>query len=135
LAGTVLDRQQPACILTASNTFSLPRGWSGELSGTFQSGEIWGFERARARGQLLLGLQRSFWAKQATLRLNVADVLYTAPIRSTSVYDGFTESFRLRQDTRVATVAFTYRFGSSQVTAARKRAAGAEDELRRASGL
>jgi hypothetical protein len=135
LAGTVLDRQQPACILTASNTFSLPRGWSGELSGTFQSGEIWGFERARARGQLLLGLQRSFWAKQATLRLNVADVLYTAPIRSTSVYDGFTEGFRLRQDTRVATVAFTYRFGSSQVTAARKRAAGAEDELRRASGL
>ncbi|MFD2717850.1 outer membrane beta-barrel protein [Hymenobacter monticola] len=135
LAGTALDRQQPACILTASNTFSLPRSWSGELSGTFQSGEIWGFERARARGQLLLGVQRSFWAKQATLRLNVADVLYTAPIRSTSVYDGFTESFRLRQDTRVATVAFTYRFGSSKVAAARKRAAGADDELRRAGGL
>ncbi|MBF9140351.1 outer membrane beta-barrel protein [Hymenobacter properus] len=134
LAGTALDRQQPACILTANNTFNLPRGWSGELNGTFQSGEIWGFERAQPRGQLLLGLQRSFWAKQATLRLNVADVLYTAPIRSTSVYDSFTESFRLRQDTRVATAAFTYRFGSSKVAAARKRAAGADDELRRAGG-
>ena len=81
-----------------------------------------------------MGVQRSFWTKQATLRLNLADVFYTAPIRSTSAYDQFTESFLLRQDTRVATAAFTYRFGSSKVTAARKRAAGAEEELRRAGG-
>ncbi|MDO7851888.1 outer membrane beta-barrel family protein [Hymenobacter sp. CA1UV-4] len=134
LAGTALDRSQPACLLTASNTFSLPHGWSGELNGTFQSGEIWGFERGQPRGQLLVGLQRSFWAKQGTLRLSVADALYTATIRSSSTYDSFTESFRLRQDTRVATAAFTYRFGNSKVAAARKRAAGAEDELRRANG-
>ncbi|UOQ96076.1 TonB-dependent receptor family protein [Hymenobacter sp. 5317J-9] len=134
LAGTLLDRQQPACQLTANNTFSLPHGWSGELNGSFQSGEIWGFERARPRGQLLLGLQRSFWAKQGTLRLNVSDVLYTSVLRSTSVYTSFSESFVTRQDTRVATAAFTYRFGNGKVAAARKRAAGAEDELRRAAG-
>ncbi|MBF9220271.1 outer membrane beta-barrel protein [Hymenobacter ruricola] len=133
LAGTVLDRQQPACQLSANNTFSLPHGWTAELNGTFQSGEIWGFEQGRPREQVLVGFQRSFWAKQATLRLNVADVFYTAPGRFTSVYTGFSESFLQRQDTRVATAAFTYRFGSSKVAAARKRMAGAEDELRRAA--
>ena len=34
----------------------------------------------------------------------------------------------------MATVAFTYRFGNSKVAAARKRTAGAEEELRRAAG-
>ena len=134
LAGTALDRQQPACLLTASSTFGLPLGWTAEVNGTFQSGEIWGFEHSRARGQLLAGVQKSLWAKKAALRLNVADVLYTAPIRSTSTYDNFTESYLLRQDTRVVTAAFTYRFGNGKVTAARKRTAGADEELRRAAG-
>lgn len=134
LAGTRLDRQQPACLLTANNTFTLPLGWTAELNGTFQSGEISGFETVRPRGQVAAGLQKNVWSKQGTLRLSVADIFYTTPIRSTSVYDNFSETFRARQDTRVVTAAFTYRFGNSKVAAARKRAAGADDELRRAGG-
>ena len=95
---------------------------------------MYGFEVIRDRGQLSVGVQKSLWNKQGTLRMNVADVLYTTPIRTTSTYDNFTESFISRQDTRVVTAALTCRFGSSKVAAARKRAAGAEEELRRAGG-
>ena len=134
LAGTELNRRQPACLLSANNSFGLPRGWSAELSGTYQSPEISGFEAIRDYGQVAAGLQKSLWGKQGTLRLNVADIFYTQPVEDTSTYTNYVETFWRRQDTRVATVAFTYRFGNAKVAAARKRATGAEEELHRAAG-
>jgi hypothetical protein len=134
LSGTSLDRGQPAFNLTANNTFTLPGGWLAELNGQYQSNETYGFEVVQQRGQVAVGLQKSLLDKQATLRLSAADIFYTTPVYSTATYDGFAESFRSAQDTRVVTLAFTYRFGSAQVAAARRRAAGAEEELRRAGG-
>lgn len=132
LAGTALDRGQAACTLTANSSFTLPNGWAADVNGLYESREVDGFQLVRARGQVAAGIQKSLWGKQGTLRLNVADAFYTTPFRATSFYDNFTESYRRRQDSRVVTAAFTYRFGNSKVAAARKRAAGAEDELRRA---
>lgn len=134
LAGTALNQGQPACQLSANNTFSLPHDWSAELTGTFQSGEIWGFERSTARGQVGAGLLKNFWNKQGSLRLSATDIFYTSPVSATSTFVNFRETFARREDLRVATATFTYRFGNSKVAATRKRATGAEDELRRANG-
>ena len=134
LAGTALNRGRAACTLTANSSFTMPHGWSADLNGLYESREVYGFQVIRPRGQVAAGLQKSMWGKQGTLRLNVTDIFYTTPIRATSTYDNFTESFVSGQDLRVATAAFTYRFGSSKVASARKRAAGAEEELRRAAG-
>ena len=134
LAGTALDRGRAACTLSANSGFIMPHGWSADINALYESREVYGFEVIRDRGQLSAGVQKSLWNKQGTLRMNVTDVLYTTPIRTTSTYDNFTESFISRQDTKVVTAALTYRFGSSKVAAARKRAAGAEEELRRAGG-
>jgi len=134
LAGTALDRGRVACTLTANSSFTLPGGWSADVNGLYQSREVYGFEVVRPQGQVSAGLQKSVWGKQGTLRLNVTDIFYTTPNRITSTYNNFTESFVSRQDSRVATAAFTYRFGNSKVTATRKRAAGADEELRRAAG-
>jgi ferric enterobactin receptor len=134
LNGTDLNRGQLACNLTANSSFTLPAGWAAELNGFFESREVYGFQRIRPRGQVAAGLQKSLWHKQGTFRLNVADVFYTTPVRATSTYDNFTETFYSRLDTRIVTAALTYRFGNSKVAAARRRAAGAEDEIRRAAG-
>lgn len=134
LNGTDLDRGQAACNLTLNSSFTLPKGWSAELNGFYESREAYGFEALRARGQVAAGLQKSLWSQRGTFRLNVADIFYTTPIHSTSTYNNFSTSFYRRQDSRVVTAALTYRFGNSKVAAARKRAAGAEDELRRAAG-
>ena len=134
LANTALDRGRAACTLSANSSFTLPHGWSADVNALYESREVYGFEVIRDRGQVSAGLQKSLWSKQGTLRLNATDLLYTTRIRTTSTYDNFTESFLSRQDTRVVTAALTYRFGSSKVAAARKRAAGAEEELRRAGG-
>ena len=135
LAGTALDQSQPSCLLSVSNTFSLPGGWSAELSGNYQSSEIWGFEKSTDRGQVGAGLLKSFWNKQGSLRLSATDIFYTSPTHFTSTFVNFRETFYKREDLRAITATFTYRFGNGKVAAARKRAAGAEDELRRAGGL
>jgi outer membrane receptor protein involved in Fe transport len=132
--GTTLDRGRAACNLTLNNSFTLPGGWLAEVNGFYESREVAGFQLTQDRGQVAIGLQKSLWKKQGTLRLNVADVFYTTPIRATSTYDNFTEAAYYRQDLRVVTAALTYRFGNSKVAAARKRAAGADEEIRRASG-
>jgi ferric enterobactin receptor len=134
LNGTDLNRGQFACNLTANSSFTLPAGWTAELNGFYESQEVYGFQRIRPRGQVAAGLQKSLWQKQATFRLNVADIFYTTPLRATSTYDNFTETFYSRLDTRIITAALTYRFGNSKVAAARRRTAGAEEELRRAAG-
>jgi len=134
LNGTALDRGRVAFNLTANNSFTLPHGWSAELNGLYESREVYGFQLIQARGQVSAGLQKSLWNKQGTFRLNVADIFYTTPNRATSTYDNFTETFYSRQDTRIVTAALTYRFGNSKVAAARRRAAGADEELRRAAG-
>ncbi|MGI4866063.1 MAG: outer membrane beta-barrel protein [Janthinobacterium lividum] len=134
LNNTALDRGRVAFNLTANSSFTLPGGWTAELTSLYESREVVGYQLTQDRGQVAIGFQKSFWKKQATLRLNVADVFYTTPIRATSTYDNFTETFYQRQDLRVATAALTYRFGNSKVAAARKRAAGADEELRRAGG-
>ncbi len=134
LAGTMLDRGGFATNLTLNNSFVLPRGWVAEVNGFYESHEVFQFQVIQPRGQVTAGVQKSLWNKQATLRLNVADIFYTVPTRVTSTYDNFTESYYRREDTRVVTAAFTYRFGNGKVAAARRRAAGADEELRRAAG-
>lgn len=133
-AGGPPVNRRPALTFTGSNTFTLSGGWAGELNANFDTGETFGYERLKYRGQVAAGVQKNLWAKQGTLRLTVADVFYTTPVRSTQTYANFSETFFQRQDTRVGTLAFTYRFGSATVAGARRRATGAEEELRRAAG-
>ncbi|MGI4974903.1 MAG: outer membrane beta-barrel protein [Janthinobacterium lividum] len=133
LENTLLDRGQFACNLTLNNSFTLPHGWLADVSGSYDSRQVGGFQLLRAQGQVVAGAQKSLWHKQGTLRLNVSDIFYTTPARVTSTYLNFSEYFRSRTDSRVVTLALTYRFGNGKVAAARKRAAGADEELRRAA--
>ncbi|TDN37425.1 hypothetical protein A8B98_02475 [Hymenobacter sp. UV11] len=133
LENTFLDRGQFAGSLTLNNTFILPYGWSADVNGGYDSRQVGGFQLLRAQGQVAAGIQKSLWNKQGTLRLNVSDIFYTTPQRVTSNYINFSEYFLARTDSRVGTIAFTYRFGNTKVAAARKRAAGADEELRRAA--
>lgn len=132
LAGTALDKGQPAFNLTSTSTFTLGHGWGADLTGTYQSRQLYGFFDLRSQGQLTPGVSRSVLDNKGTLKLNAADVLYTQKTRATSTYNNYQERFYQRFDSRVVTLAFTYRFGNQKVAPTRRRAGGAEDEKRRA---
>ncbi|AII54101.1 hypothetical protein N008_19205 [Hymenobacter sp. APR13] len=132
LSSTTAPAGRPGAIVSANSTFALGKGWTADLNGSYHSREWYAFQVVEAFGQLGVGVQKSLLDGRATLRLNATDLLYTAPITATSRYQVFEERYRANQDSRAATVSFTYRFGSNEVPPARKRATGAEEEKRRA---
>jgi len=132
LAGTALNAGRPAFTVSSNHTFTFGKGWSGELTGNIQSGEQYGFLRVQPNGQVTAGLQKALWDRKGTLRVNVADIFFTRKVRAVSAYDNYVERFFQRQDSRVATFSFSYRFGNDKVTPTRRRSSGADDEKRRA---
>jgi len=133
LAGTALNRARASVNLSSTHTLALGRGWSADLSASYQSPEVYGFITSRANGDLTIGAQKSLFNGQGTLKLNVTDVLYTNRQLATSTYDNYVDNFTQRRDSRVATLSFSYRLGSSQLAPSR-RAEGAEEEKRRVGG-
>ncbi|OUJ71381.1 outer membrane beta-barrel protein [Hymenobacter crusticola] len=134
LAGTNLNRGGVSLDLTSNHTFTFGKGWSAELSGNYQSRQVYGFFVQRPLGQVSAGVQKSLWNRKGNLKLSVADLFYTLPARVVSTYDNYVERFYQRQDSRVATLAFSYRFGNDKVAPTKRRQSGAEDEKRRAGG-
>ncbi|HEX9955707.1 MAG TPA: outer membrane beta-barrel family protein, partial [Fibrella sp.] len=132
LAGTALNRGRAAFNLSSNHTFTFGKGWSGELNGSFQSGEQYGFFRVKPNGQVTIGLQKAVWERKGTFRVNMADVFFTRTVNAVSSYDNYVERFYQRQDSRVVTMSFSYRFGNDKVAPTRRRTGGAEEEKRRA---
>jgi ferric enterobactin receptor len=133
-AGSTTLAGRVGAILSANSSFTLGKSWSADLSGSYHSREQYAFQVVRSFGQVGVGLQKTVMAGRGTVRLNATDLLYTAPVRSTSRYEVLTENQRASQDTRVVTFSFAYRFGSNEVPPARKRSTAAEEEKRRAAG-
>ncbi|GAB4037229.1 outer membrane beta-barrel protein [Spirosoma gilvum] len=132
LAGTSLNTGLPAYSINVANTLTLGKGWTADLGGFYQSHQLYGFFDIRPQGQLNVGLQKAMWGKKGILKMNMTDIFYTSPFRATSTYNNYIELINQRQDTRVATISFSYRFGSDTVAPSRRRTGGAEDEKRRA---
>ncbi|GGF18082.1 outer membrane beta-barrel protein [Hymenobacter cavernae] len=132
LVGTNLNRGGASFQLTSNQTFTFGKGWSAELNGNYQSREVYGFLVQRPLGEVSAGVQKSLWNRKANLKLNVADIFFTQRTYATSTYDNYVERFYQRRDTRMATLAFTYRFGNEKVAPTKRRQSGAEDEKRRA---
>ncbi|MDF7811019.1 TonB-dependent receptor [Hymenobacter sp. YC55] len=132
LAGTNLNAGKAAYNVNSTSTFPLGKGWTIDLTGSYQSPEVYGFFRLRPQGQVTAGVQKSVWERKGTLKLNVTDIFYTGVTRATSTYNNYVERFYQRGDSRVATFSFSYRFGNEKVAPTRRRQGGAEDEKRRA---
>lgn len=100
--------------LNLSNQLSFGKGYAGELSG---------FYTTRARndvqellypaGQVHVGLSKVVLKKKATIKLGYRDIFYTGAMEGLTSFPDATEYFKLKRDSRVLTLSFTWRFGKS----------------------
>ena len=133
VANTALSAGRPTFDVYTNNTFILPMDMSAELGLFYQAQQLYAYMDVNPVWSLNAGLQKNFWDKKATIRLNIQDIFWTSYPSATSTYTGYQEDFVAERDTRQATVAFTYRFGKKTVAPVRRRQGGAEDEKRRAN--
>lgn len=131
VANTNLSNGSPAYTLSTNNSFTLPKGFSAELSFWYQSRQIYGFMDLKSMWMLNAGIQKQVFDNKGTIKLNVQDIFWTGPPRATSTYNGYVEDFVVQRETRQVSLTFSYRFGKRTVAPARRRRSGAEDEKSR----
>lgn len=132
LANTTLDNGRPAANISTNNTFTLPKGWTLELNASVNTGGQYGFMKLDPQWQVSPGVQKTILNKKGTIRFNVTDIFWTNLPQAVVEFNNYIEHWHAKRESRVANLAFTYRFGKNTVTAARRRSTASEEERRRA---
>jgi iron complex outermembrane recepter protein len=114
------------------NTFVLGKNYTAELSGWFSGPSVWGATwLTKPQGGVDLGFQKLFMQKKATVKLSFTDIFHTSPWQATSDFGGLYIKGGGYWESQTVRLNFSYRFGSSQVKAARQRQTGLESESKR----
>ena len=114
------------------NSFNLGKDWRGEVSGLFLSPSIWqGVIKSKAMGTVDLGLQKVIFKGKGTVKAAVSDVFKTMKWAGSSDFTGVNSTFKGHGEMPQFKLNFNYRFGNSQVKAARQRKSAVEEETKR----
>lgn len=122
-----LDIEQISWNTFLSNQFTLPKGWSAELSGWYTSKNVYGLFVAKPMSMVNAGIQKNILDKKGTIRLNVNDIFWTNRFNATTNYKDMNFSVRSLWPSRQVRVTFTYRFGNQNVKGTRERNTGADE--------
>ena len=123
-----LDARATTYNANMTNQFTLPKKFSLELSGWYQSGFVEGQLIGKPMGAVSFGIQKKMLKDKATLKLNVNDVFWTQKFRGSFMFNDIDVQVVNRWESRTARVTFTYRFGNNKVASARQRQTGLENE-------
>ena len=116
------------------NSAKFGKGWTAELSGLYISPSVWqGTIKSKAMGSVDVGLQKTLFDNKATLKAAVTDVFRTMKWGGTTNFAGVNSTFNGHGELQQFKLSFSYRFGNSQVKAARQRQSAVEEETKRAN--
>lgn len=129
--GAIVDVQAFTYNLYTQQTFDLPAGFKGEVSGWFAGPGVWGgvFEY-ESQWSLNVGLQRRFLNDQLNVRLAANDLFYQSGWDGTSSFNGLISTGGGRWDSRRVSLSLSYNFGNQKVES-RRRKTGLEEEAGR----
>ncbi|HVX50850.1 MAG TPA: TonB-dependent receptor [Chitinophagaceae bacterium] len=128
-----IDVEATGFMANMQNQFTLPKGWTLELSGFYRSKMVEGILIARPMGKLDFAVAKSIMKKKGMIRVNVSDFLNLQSFRGYSRYQNVDVTIHNRWDNRVVNVSFTYRFNKGQSLQHHDHS-GAGDEKSRVKG-
>ena len=135
LGGSQLNNGSPAANIRTNNTFTFKKGWGAELNANLNTGGQSGYMVMDPQWGIALAAQKNVMQGKGTIRFNITDIFWTNLPKATISYEGsYIENWHAYRETRVANLAFTYRFGNNKVQAARRRTTASEEERQRAGG-
>lgn len=133
--GKEIDLAVVTWSLYHQSTFTLPKDFSFEVSGFFNSPSIWGANfKNRSFGGMDVGVRKRILQGRGNIKMAVSDVLYTMQWRGIQEFGGLYFDARGGWESRLFKVNFSYLFGNDKVKSARKRKTGLDDESGRANG-
>jgi len=119
--------------LFQQHTFTLGKGFTGEVSGWYSGPGIWGgVFKYESSYSLNLGLQKRFLNEKLNVKVGVNDVFNQSYWSGFSDFGGLLSYGQGYWDSRRGSISVSYNFGSSEVKKSRKRSTGIEEESKRA---
>lgn len=130
--GTHINLERIIAQFNGSNTFTISKRLSAEISGFFTSPGLFGIYQFESMGSLNAGFKCEFGKNRGTLSFNMQDILRTNIVR----FDVTNESLNLDQqgmlnfDTRVVRLTYTKMFGRATVKSAKRSTASEAERAR-----
>lgn len=116
-----------------NNSISFGKGWTGEVSGWYNSKTLRGLLVSNPLGAINTGLSKQVLKNKGTIKLGVNDVLNTQQFSGKVKYSDVNVDIKSRRINRQFNINFNYRFGKKDIPAARRKTGGAGDEQNRVS--
>ncbi len=126
-----LKNQSWAYSLTWQHEITLPKKITFEISGNYNSGQAQGIMQQRPMWLLSAGFQKSFWNGNGTLKAFMNDIFWAEIYRNETKFADIDATGMYRHDTRVFTLAFSYRFGKNLFGNKKERKTALEEEKER----
>lgn len=120
--------------INSSNSIILPKGFTFEVMGWYQSPLAYGMFQVKEQYSVNLGIQKAFLSGKARVKLSVDDIFDTMRSRVTSKYGNLNFNAYHKWNSQKVGISFSYRFGKDNLKPSRQRRTGLEDESRRVSG-
>ncbi|MCK8491137.1 TonB-dependent receptor [Spirosoma sp. RP8] len=133
-SGTPYEVKLVSYNLYTSNSFTINKTLSAELSGWYNSASQYGFYRAQPMGAFSLGIQKKVMEGKGNLKLNVNDPFWLNKFSGRAVVQDINFRVRSQWESRRIMLTFTYRFGNQNVKTARQRNSATSAEQSRVGG-
>jgi iron complex outermembrane recepter protein len=112
--------------------FGKTKAWTAELSGFYNAPTLYqGAFKMKGMFGIDAGMQKNIMKGKGTVKASVSDVFRTLQFRGTVDFAGQHSKVQGRWESQQFKLSFNFRFGNSQVKAAKQRSGGAEDENKR----
>ncbi|WP_341838930.1 outer membrane beta-barrel family protein [Chitinophaga caseinilytica] len=133
LDGVDYKKNSVTAFANIQNSFTLPKGFTAEVNGNLRGPIMAGYAVLKTQGNVDLGLSKAIMKGNGSLKLAAVDIFNTNQMRYKVQYSSINNLGRMNMDTRAVNLTFNYKFGNSNVKAAKARKNSIETESGRTS--
>lgn len=131
LATGELDNQQISYNGYMNNTFNLPKQFRFEISGWYNSPNVYGLFKSSSQYAVDAGLFKTLWKGKGNLKVNVTDIFFTNRWKVDVQQDNINARVAGRFESRRINATLTWKFGNSEMKPTRQRRTATEEEQSR----
>jgi outer membrane receptor protein involved in Fe transport len=130
--GKIVDISATTFNIYAQHSFILPKNFTLEISGWYNSPGIWGGNFATDdMFSIDAGIQKKIWKSRGNIKLGISDIFKSQSWSGENNFGALAMKASGGWESRQVRLNFTYLMGNKDVTGSRKRSTGLEDESKR----
>ena len=128
LQGEIIKTGENVLQFNSQHNFVISKTFGAEISGNYTSAMEYGIIRINPQYSIDAGINKSLMNKKLSLKLALSDIFDTRIQNIESAYPGLNYNLSQKNETRIAKISLSYKFGKNDIKPSRRRATGLESE-------